>query len=269
MLAAGRRSGSSFDFPRFDLSLESRRDDARTTSSTRRRRDPRARARPEGGDGHARGSPATSARPNRILREEIGGKVIVRTGRRIPGVVAARRRARADLGRAHGRRRRVRREGMARGRRRRRGRVPHRADRAADLPRRRGVRVPRRPSGPARRSSAGRSTRSARSTRGCSRRRWTPPPARHPEVAYEPQLIDATFALLLSSSGDAARDPGAEPRRRHPLRPRAAALRLDRRLGVAARRVRRRLRARRRRWPRPRTAPPRRSRARTSRTRWR
>jgi isocitrate/isopropylmalate dehydrogenase len=26
--------------------------------------------------------------------------------------------------------------------------------------------------------------------------------ARHPEVPYEPQLIDATFALLLSSSGD-------------------------------------------------------------------
>src|ERR671926_1865748 len=26
--------------------------------------------------------------------------------------------------------------------------------------------------------------------------------ARHPEVRYEPQLIDATFALLLSTSGD-------------------------------------------------------------------
>src|SRR5437899_7073066 len=25
---------------------------------------------------------------------------------------------------------------------------------------------------------------------------------RHPDVAYEPQLIDATFALLLSSAGD-------------------------------------------------------------------
>jgi isocitrate/isopropylmalate dehydrogenase len=27
--------------------------------------------------------------------------------------------------------------------------------------------------------------------------------ARHPDVTYEPQLIDATFALLISSSGDA------------------------------------------------------------------
>ncbi len=53
--------------------------------------------------------------PNRILREEIGGKVIVRTGRRIPGRGAAGRRPRADLDRAHGRRRRVRRAGMARG----------------------------------------------------------------------------------------------------------------------------------------------------------
>ena len=80
--------------------------------------------------------------PNRILREEIGGKVIVRTGRRIPGVASARRRAFPDLGRPHGGRRRVRREGVARGRRRRRGRLPHRADRAADLPRGRGVRLP-------------------------------------------------------------------------------------------------------------------------------
>ena len=51
--------------------------------------------------------------PNRILREEIGGKVIVRTGRRIPGVVPFGGRARADLGRPHGRRGRVRREGVA------------------------------------------------------------------------------------------------------------------------------------------------------------
>ena len=56
---------------------------------------------------------------------------------------------------------------------------------------------------------------------------------------YEPQLIDATFALLLASTGDPLVIPGAEPRRRHPLRPRPAALRVDRRLRVDARRVRR------------------------------
>ena len=30
-----------------------------------------------------------------------------------------------------------------------------------------------------------------------------PPPARHPDVDYEPQLIDATYALLFSRTGDA------------------------------------------------------------------
>src|SRR5581483_13994 len=40
--------------------------------------------------------------------------------------------------------------------------------------------------------------------------------------------------------GRAVGDPGAQPRRRHPLRPRAAAVRLDRGLGVDARRLRRR-----------------------------
>ena len=54
----------------------------------------------------------------------------------------------------------------------------------------------------ARRSSAARSTRSARPTRACSRRRWTLRPQRHPDVPYEPQLIDATFALLIASTGD-------------------------------------------------------------------
>ena len=52
-----------------------------------------------------------------------------------------------------------------------------------------------------------------------------------------------------------ARDPRAEPRRRHPLRPRPAAVRLDRGLRVAARRLRRRLRADAWCWPRRRTAP--------------
>ena len=51
------------------------------------------------------------------------------------------------------------------------------------------------------RSSAARSTPSARCTKGCSRRRWTPPP-RYPDVRYQPQLIDATYALLLETSGE-------------------------------------------------------------------
>src|SRR5437764_1476807 len=52
--------------------------------------------------------------------------------------------------------------------------------------------------------------------------------------------------VIVRTRRRSADHPGAEPRRRHPLRPRAAALRLDRGRGVTARRVRRRLRAGRR-----------------------
>ena len=57
-----------------------------TASCTRRPPRSGARLRPQGGDDHARDR-GRRRPPNRILREEIGGKVIVRTGRRIPGVV--------------------------------------------------------------------------------------------------------------------------------------------------------------------------------------
>ena len=107
-------SGLDLGFVRFDLSLEHRRatKNAVVHEAAAAIREhgfglKAATVTPEGaGD---------VGSPNRILREEIGGKVIVRTGRRIPGHRAARRRARADLDRAHGGRRRIRREGMARG----------------------------------------------------------------------------------------------------------------------------------------------------------
>src|SRR5204862_3516779 len=75
-----------FRFPRFDLSLESRRatQNQIVLEAAGAVRDAglglkAATITPEGaGDVGA---------PNRILREEIGGRVIVRTGRRIPGVV--------------------------------------------------------------------------------------------------------------------------------------------------------------------------------------
>ena len=134
--------GVELEFPRFDLSLENRR-----TTQNGVVHEAAAAIR-EAGLGLKAATITPEGRddvgsPNRILREEIGGKVIVRTGRRIPGRRPVRRRARADLGRAHGGRRRLRREGVARGRGRRRGRLPHGADRAADLPRGRRVRVPR------------------------------------------------------------------------------------------------------------------------------
>ena len=67
--------------------------------------------------------------PNRILREEVDGKVIIRTGRRIPGRDADRRRAPPDLRRAHGGRGRLRRQAVARGRpRARRDEVAYRTE---------------------------------------------------------------------------------------------------------------------------------------------
>ena len=78
--------GLELEFPRFDLSLEKRPRDAEQGRARGGARDPGARPRAEGGDDHAGGHGDVGS-PNRILREEIGGRVIVRTGRRIPGVV--------------------------------------------------------------------------------------------------------------------------------------------------------------------------------------
>src|SRR3954471_9131079 len=79
-------TGLEIDLPRFDLSLESRRatDNAIVHEAARAIRAlglglKAATVTPE-----TRGDVGS---PNRILREEIGGKVIVRTGRRLPGVV--------------------------------------------------------------------------------------------------------------------------------------------------------------------------------------
>ena len=78
--------GVELGFPRFDLSLESRR-----ATENRIVYEAAAAIREHGyGLKAATITPETAGdvgSPNRILREEIGGKVIVRTGRRIPGVV--------------------------------------------------------------------------------------------------------------------------------------------------------------------------------------
>src|SRR5262245_66466227 len=74
------------EFPRFDLSLESRRttDNGVVHEAAAAMREAglglkAATITPEGRD--------DVGSPNRIIREAIGGKGIVRTGRRIPGVV--------------------------------------------------------------------------------------------------------------------------------------------------------------------------------------
>jgi isocitrate dehydrogenase (NAD+) len=79
-------TGVEVDFPRFDLSLESRRATRNAVvyeaAGSIREHGAGLKAAtitPEGAN--------DVGSPNRILREEIGGKVIVRTGRRIPGVV--------------------------------------------------------------------------------------------------------------------------------------------------------------------------------------
>jgi isocitrate dehydrogenase (NAD+) len=79
-------TGLELDFPRFDLSLESRRATRNEVVLEA------ARAIREHGLGLKAATITPEGRddvgsPNRILREEIGGRVIVRTGRRIPGVV--------------------------------------------------------------------------------------------------------------------------------------------------------------------------------------
>ena len=78
-------TGLELDLERFDLSLEHRRatDNAIVTEAAQAMRDcgfgvKAATITPEGRD--------DVGSPNRILREEVGGKVIIRTGRRIPGV---------------------------------------------------------------------------------------------------------------------------------------------------------------------------------------
>src|ERR671910_182632 len=78
--------GFEVDLPRYDLSLESRRDtqngivhEAAAAIREHGLGLKAATITPEGKD--------DVGSPNRLIREEIGGKVIVGTGRRIPGVV--------------------------------------------------------------------------------------------------------------------------------------------------------------------------------------
>src|SRR4051794_27327170 len=79
-------TGVPVEFERYDLSLESRRATGNGVvyEAAARIRETglglkAATVTPEGKD--------DVGSPNRILREEIGGRVIIRTGRRIPGVV--------------------------------------------------------------------------------------------------------------------------------------------------------------------------------------
>ena len=139
--------------------------------------------------------------PNRILREEVDGKVIIRTGRRIPGVtpiagvhhpISVVRMAVED---AYGAKQW--REGTdgAPGR----GRLPHREDHALDLPRGGGVRLPHGASKMGGMVYGGPKWTVSPVYEGMLKEELDAPPARNPEVPYQPVLIDATYAGLISS----------------------------------------------------------------------
>jgi isocitrate dehydrogenase (NAD+) len=191
--------GLELDFPRFDLTLESRRaTDNRVVYEA-------AAAIREHGLGLKGATVTPEGRddvgsPNRILREEIGGQVIVRTGRRIPGVV--------PLGGVHAPISIVR---MAVGDAY--GAKEWREGEGDDEVAYRTERIERRIC----RSVAEFSFRQAERTgakvfggpkytvspiyEGMLKEEMDAAAERHPDVPYEPQLIDATFALLVASTG--------------------------------------------------------------------
>ena len=191
--------GVALDFPRFDLSLESRR------ATENRIVYEAAAAIREHGLGLKGATVTPEGRddvgsPNRILREEIGGQVIVRTGRRIPGVV--------PLGGVHAPISIVR---MAVGDAY--GAKEWREGEGDDEVAYRTERIERRIC----RSVAEFSFRQAERTgakvfggpkytvsptyEGMLKEEMDAAAERHPDVPYEPQLIDATFALLVASTG--------------------------------------------------------------------
>src|SRR4051812_44336387 len=193
-------TGLEIELPRYDLSLESRRatDNAIVHEAARAIRElglglKAATVTPE-----TRGDVGS---PNRILREEIGGKVIVRTGRRLPGVVpfggvhAPISVVRMAVGDAYGAEEW--REGSGddevafRTERIERGVCRAVAEFAFREAERTGAKV-----------FGGPKYTVSPTYEGMLKEEMDAAAARHPGVTYEPQLIDATFALLIASTGD-------------------------------------------------------------------
>ena len=188
-----------FSFPRFDLSLAKRRETKNAIVLEA------ARAIREHGLGLKGATVTPEARddvgsPNRILREEIGGRVIVRTGRRIPGVIplggvhAPISVVRMAVGDAYGAKEWREGEGedevafrTERIERRICRSVSEFAFRQAE---RMGAKV-----------FGGPKYTVSPTYEGMLKEEMDAAAERHPEVKYEPQLIDATFALLLAQTG--------------------------------------------------------------------
>src|SRR6187551_578981 len=191
--------GLELELPRFDLSLEHRREtgnqvvhEAAHSIASHGLGLKAATITPEG-----RGDVGS---PNRILREDIGGKVIVRTGRRIPGVAplggvhAPISVVRMAVGDAYGAKEWREGDGedeVAFRTERIERRICHAvAEFAFRQAERMGAKV-----------FGGPKYTVSPVYEGMLKEEMDAAAARHPDVPYEPQLIDATFALLLSSSG--------------------------------------------------------------------
>jgi isocitrate dehydrogenase (NAD+) len=187
-------------FERFDLSLESRRatQNQIVYEAAAALREAglglkAATITPEGAD--------DVGSPNRILREEIGGQVIVRTGRRIPGVV--------PLGGVHAPISVVRMAvGDAYGAKEwREGDGNNEAAFRTERIERRICRSVAEFSFRLAEQSAAKVFGGPKFTvspvyEGLLKEEMDAAAAHHPDVKYEPQLIDATFALLVASSGE-------------------------------------------------------------------
>jgi len=192
--------GLELEFPRFDLSLGLRRATKNAVVHEA------ARAIREHGLGLKAATITPERRddvgsPNRILREEIGGRVIVRTGRRIPGVIpiggvhAPISIVRMAVGDAYGAQEWREGEGddeVAF----RTERIERRICRAvAEFSFRHAEQAGAKVFG-------GPKYTVSPTYEGLLKEEMDAAAERHPDVPYEPQLIDATFALLVASAGD-------------------------------------------------------------------
>jgi isocitrate dehydrogenase (NAD+) len=193
-------TGLDVELDRFDLSLESRRATENTVvfDAAQAIREhglglKAATITPEGVD--------DVGSPNRILREEIGGRVIVRTGRRIPGVIphggvhAPISVVRMAVGDAYGAKEWREGEGADEAAFRTE-RIERRicrgvAEFAFRLAERTGAKV-----------FGGPKYTVSPVYEGMLKEEMDSAAGRHPDVPYEPQLIDATFALLVATAGD-------------------------------------------------------------------
>jgi isocitrate dehydrogenase (NAD+) len=188
------------DLVRYDLSLENRRATANAVVEES------AAAMREAGYGLKAATITPEGRddvgsPNRIVREGVGGKVIVRTGRRIPGVVplggvhAPISIVRMAVGDAYGAKEWREGEGddeVALRTERIERRICHAvAEYAFRHAERTGAKV-----------FGGPKYTVSPVYEGMLKEEMDAAASRHPDVTYEPQLIDATFALLIASSGD-------------------------------------------------------------------